>query len=360
MKLTINSRILADALSVTRRALPKTASMPITENYLLVGDGENLMISGSDTALAITRSIPNTAKGMAVVSRELADIAGRLPDCDVELDAETPVCKIKWSRGKFAIPAYDASEYPMPVRGEVASRFTADRKTLENALKHTIPFVMQDDLRPQMCGINVATFNDALAFAASDSKSLATISIPRPKDIGDCSATIPSNAVQCVLDVMRGEDSVEFGFGDRNCHIKVGNTEIVTRLIEGIYPKYQSIIPKNNENVLHINKKQLLDAIARVKVCSGVSSVIKFQFSGSAYSISALDLDMSMSAEEELADCEYNGNDLQIGFSESALSNALKSINDDWVSIKIAESNRAVLLVGDTDTAIVVLMPIRL
>ena len=120
-----------------------------------------------------------------------------------------------------------------------------------------------------------------------------------------------------------------------------GNTMMVCRLILGKFPDYRRVIPQNNANILRIDRAQLLDTVRRVAVCANkASNLIKLHILPNEIQVSAQDLDFSVSAEEKLQ-CQYDGDEMSIGFKSSFLVEILKNIDSDDILMELADASRA-------------------
>ena len=140
------------------------------------------------------------------------------------------------------------------------------------------------------------------------------------------------------------DESVEITFDKTNAMFKFENSLLVCRLVEGTYPAYKSVIPKNNTNIISIARNELLNASKRVAVCSNqATGQIIFKLSQNRMEITAQDLDFSMSAQETLT-CEYEGTPMEIGFKSTFLIEILSNFPYDTICIKLADPNRAALI----------------
>ncbi len=126
---------------------------------------------------------------------------------------------------------------------------------------------------------------------------------------------------------------------------------VVCRLVVGKYPKYRDVIPQNNSNVLKIDRTLLLNTVRRVSVCANkASNHIKFDLKSGSLEISAQDLGFSIAAYEKM-DCQYEGDDLTIGFKSTFMIDILNNMNCNEIVIKFADSRRAALIVPSEEEA---------
>ena len=153
-------------------------------------------------------------------------------------------------------------------------------------------------------------------------------------------------------------------FDERNASFTLENFRMMCRLIEGRYPNYNSVIPKNNPYKVTIDRLQLLGAMRRVSVFSSqASSLIKLRLQENEMVVSAQDIDFSTSAEEVLA-CQYGGNPMSIGFKSTFLIDILNNISSSEVVIELADPSRAGVVIPleqeENEDLLMLLMPMML
>ena len=177
----------------------------------------------------------------------------------------------------------------------------------------------------------MATDAHKLVKYASETAAEATASFILPKK--------PANLLRGLLPKEDGEITVEFD--DKNVLFRLKNQVLICRLIEGNYPNYNAVIPANNPNKVFVDRLELLNAIRRVAVCSNQSTnLIKLDISKGTINLTAQDLDFSVSAQESLL-CDYEGEDIVIGFKSTFLIEILSNIETTTVLVELADSTRA-------------------
>ena len=162
----------------------------------------------------------------------------------------------------------------------------------------------------------------------------------------------------------REQGNIAIEFDERNAAFTLANYRMVCRLIEGRYPNYNSVIPKNNPNKITADRLQLIGALRRVAIFSSqASSLIKLRMENNSMIISAQDIDFSTSAEETLI-CQYAGNPMSIGFKSTFLIDILNNISADEVVIELADPSRAGVIIPsvqeENEELLMLLMPMML
>ena len=164
--------------------------------------------------------------------------------------------------------------------------------------------------------------------------------------------------------LQKTDDDVIIRFNDRNANIIFGEGTLSCRLIEGTYPKYNSVIPKDNPNQLNIERNLLLGVIRRVlPFASDSSQQIRLHIEPGKAVVSSEDIDFYTSAKEEIA-CDYNGMSMDIGFKGSSLVEILSNLDCEVVTIKLADPSRPCLVVpaeqDDKEDVLMLIMPMLL
>ena len=162
----------------------------------------------------------------------------------------------------------------------------------------------------------------------------------------------------------REQGTVTIEFDERNAVFTLENYRMVCRLIEGRYPNYNSVIPQNNPYKVTVDRQSLIGALRRVSIFSSqASSLIKLRLSNNQITISAQDIDFSASAEETQT-CQYDGNDMSIGFKSTFLLDILNNISAEEVVIELADPSRAGVIIPveqeEKEDLLMLLMPMML
>ena len=237
---------------------------------------------------------------------------------------------------------------------------------LYSGISKTLFATADDELRPVMNGIFVELSADDLIFVASDAHKL--VRYKRTDATADSSASFilpkkPSSLLKNVLP--REENPVTVEFDDKNAFFSMTEYRLVCRLVEGNYPSYNSVIPADNPNKLTIDRLEFYNSLKRVSVYSNqASNLVKLALTGNQITISAQDIDFSISAYERL-NCQYEGDDMEIGFKSTFLIEILANLSSPEVIMELSDPTRAgILLPSDTpneaEDVLMLLMPMMI
>ena len=358
MKVIISSSELLRAVMAVAKAIPAKSPLPILENFLFDLKGNVLEITASDSELTLKTQVEveNTSEEgrIAVPAKHMMDLLKELPDQPLTISTTSDssfVCS--WASGESTLPYFPAEDYPeITGTDETAVTLQFPAQSLVDGISSTIYATADDEIRPAMNGILFDIDTNTTTLVASDSHKLICYTT------GDVNASEKASFIlhkkpAAILKAIIGKDAetVEISFDSKNATFKFGQTMVICRLVVGKYPKYRDVIPQNNSNILRINRVQLLNTVKRVSVCSNkASNHIKFDLKNGSLMISAQDLGFSIAAHETMQ-CQYDGDDLTIGFKSPFIIEILSNMNCGEVVMKFLDSKRAALIVPAEDEA---------
>ncbi len=372
MKFVISSSELLRGILVASKAIPAKSAFPILENFLFVLNGNTLEITASDTELRLktTIEVENTSEEgrIAVPASLMTNLLKELPDQPLEISTQSDsTFECKWQGGKSTFPYFPADDYPEETTlDETAIKVNFDAKGLVDGISGTVYATAEDDQRPTMNGILFDIDEGFTTLVASDSHKLVCYTLRDVKSAVKSSFILhkrPAAAIRSLIG--KDTETAEVSFDSKNVIFKFDATTATCRLVTGKYPKYREVIPQNNPNILQINRSILLNTVRRISVCSNkASNHIKFDLSPSTLVISAQDLGFSIEAYEKLA-CQYDGEELSIGFKSTFLIDILNNMSCDEIVMRFADGKRAALIIPaeneeERDKICGILMPIMI
>lgn len=352
MRFNISSAELLKCLTDVSKAVPAKSPIPILENLLFVLKGEKLEITASDSELTLRTLVEVEQSGedggMAVPARHMTELLKSLPDQPIEIaTVGDSSFECRWSTGNSTLPYFPAEDFPeIKGVGENAVRFTIGAHTLSKGIVSTVYAAADDEMRPQMNGIFFDLDTASSTLVASDSHKLICYSADGV-NIGEKTSFILHKKPAAVLAPLleREEGDVEVSFDENNAVFHFSETLMICRLVVGKFPRYRDVIPQNNASILRIDRQMLLSTVKRVTVCANkASNVIKLTLGPGTLEMSAQDLGFNIAAYEKLP-CEYDGEDLTIGFKSQFLTEILANMNCETVVMKFSDARRAALII---------------
>jgi DNA polymerase-3 subunit beta len=216
---------------------------------------------------------------------------------------------------------------------------------LATAISKTIFAAGNDDLRPVMSGVFFQFSTESLTFVATDAHKLVKYTREDLQASQTAEFIMPKKPLNLLKSILAGsEENVTIEYNESNAKFIFDDTEMICRLIDGKYPNYEAVIPKENPNKLTIERNQFLNSVRRVSIFSNKTThQIRLKIAGAELNVSAEDIDYSNKAEERLT-CDYQGDDMQIGFNSRFLTEMLSNLSSDEVSLEMSLPNRAGIL----------------
>ena len=372
MKFVVSSSSLSSHLQTIGRVIASKNTMPILDCFLFELQGNLLKITAADSETRMITSIAITeveGEGIfAIPSKNLLDSLKELPDQPIRFDIndETMEMFIFYENGKYSFIAQHGDEYPQskPLKDD-AAKISISAENLFSGISRTLFATAEDELRPVMNGIFFDISDTDITFVASDGHKLVRFKNFAAKSDEKTAFILPkkpANLLKTVLPKETGD--VTIGFDENNAYITMENVVVISRLIEGRYPNYNGVIPKENPFRVTVDRLLFVNALKRVLVGSNpASSLIKLQISSNSIFISAQDIDFSTSAEETVA-CIYEGESISIGFKGTYLIEILNNIPSPEVILELADPSRAGLMLPTENEAdedlLMLLMPMML
>ncbi|WP_370476469.1 DNA polymerase III subunit beta [Tamlana flava] len=349
MKFIVSSTYLLKQLQILGGVINSSNTLPILDNFLFELNGSQLTVSASDleTTMSSTLNVESDSEGsVAIPARLLLDTLKTFPEQPLTFIVEdNNTVEISSNHGKYALAYANGNEFPKAVALEDPSKTVVTGDILATAISKTIFAAGNDDLRPVMSGVFFQFSTEGLTFVATDAHKLVKYTREDVSANQVAEFIMPKKPLNLLKGILAAsEDDVTIEYNDSNAKFTFENSELICRLIDGKYPNYEAVIPKENPNKLVIDRNQFLNSVRRVSIFSNKTThQIRLKIAGAELNISAEDIDYSNKAEERLT-CDYQGDDMQIGFNSRFLTEMLNNLNSDDVQLEMSMPNRAGLL----------------
>jgi DNA polymerase-3 subunit beta len=371
MKFIVSSSELLSHLQSVSKAISGKSTIPILDSFLFDLQSGDLTITASDLeSTLITKLTLENSDGdgkIALEARRLLDILKEFPEQPLtfEIDLDSLSTTILSENGKFSIVGAPAEEYPQSLQlvEDTSIKFTLNSNILETGISKTIFATANDELRPVMNGIYFQMTENDMTFVASDSHKLVRYKRLDVKADKESSFILPKKPAGLLKGLLSGMDEdVVVEFDDKNAVFSFLGFKLICRLTEGKFPNYESVIPTENPNKLIINRNDLYNTVKRVSVFSNqASNLIKLNLTANELTVSAQDIDFSISAHERLS-CQYEGDEMAIGFKSVFLSEILANLGSTEVVVEMSDPSRAGIMLpfesdSENEDVLMLLMP---
>jgi DNA polymerase-3 subunit beta len=370
MKFIVSSSYLLKQLQVLGSVINSSNTLPILDNFLFELNNNELKVSASDleTTMSATLEIDSDSTGsVAVPAKLLLETLKTFPEQPLTFTVEdNNTIEISSNSGKYALAYASGDEFPKAVTLEDPSVTLVPADVLATAISKTIFAAGNDDLRPVMSGVFFQFSPEGLTFVATDAHKLVKYARTDVKASQVADFIMPKKPLNILKGILSSSDAeVKIEYNEANATFSFDNYVLTCRLIDGKYPNYEAVIPKENPNKLMIDRTQILSSVRRVAIFSNKTThQIRLKIAGTELNISAEDIDYSNKAEERLT-CDYQGDDMQIGFNSRFLTEMLNNLQSDEIMLEMSLPNRAGILtpvdgLEDGETVTMLVMPVML
>jgi DNA polymerase-3 subunit beta len=374
MKFVVSSLELLGHLQAISRVISSKNTLPILDNFLFNLAGNDLEITASDLeSTLITRMKLENTDGDGTIALPARILLDTLKEFSVQpltfdINMDTMAVVISSENGKFNVVGQNGIDFPaLPsIKKDKKFSFLINADVLLSGISKTLFATADDELRPVMGGIFVEAATDKITFVASDAHKLVRYQRTDAHADDNSSFILPKKPASLLKNILpREEGPVTVEFDDKNAFFVLSNYKVVCRLVEGNYPNYNSVIPKNNPRKITIDRVEFFNTLKRVSVFSNqASNLVKLQLKGNQVMVSAQDIDFSISAYERIK-CQYEGDEIEIGFKSVFLLEILSNIGSQDVMIELADPTRAGLFLpvisdNESEDLLMLLMPMMI
>ena len=349
MRFIVSSSNLFKKLQTIGGVINSNNTMPILDNFLFELSKNKLVVSASDleTTIKGVIEVESDSEGsIAVPYKFLVDTLKMLPEQAITFIVnDNKTAQIRTNNAEYSFAYYDAAEFPSIVDIPDPNKVSIMGDVLATAIQTTIFATGNDDLRPIMNGVFFDFSENGLTFAATDAHKLVKY---ERKDIVSPHKTefvMPKKPLNLLKGILAGsETDVTIEYNESNAKFSFDDMEYVCRLIDGKYPNYEAVIPKENPNKLVINRLLLLGSTKRVSIFSNKSThQVRLKIVGNSIQIFAEDIEYSNKATETIP-CSYEGDDMEIGFNAKFFIEMMNNLSSDEVMLEMSYPNRPGIL----------------
>lgn len=374
MEFKINSKSFDKLLSKVIPAVPSRTPMAVLENFLFEIKDGLLTVCATDLEISL-RSSQNVAADsnakMVVPAKLLHDIIRALPDIQLSVATDSNSrLKLTTDKGVYHISYFSPEDFPEIPTVSRDKEIVIASDDLKRAFDKTSFAMSKEDMRPAMTGTLLEFAKDGLRFVATDGHRL--VKYVNKSILTDYTEQyiIPERAIS-VLSKLLGGGDVKIYLSKTHASFISGDIEFITRLIGEKYPAYNSVIPLENENLLTVDRSELLSTVKRMLIfSSGTSKQVKFSISSNNLEVSSENIDTGSNAVETIQ-CDYSGEAMDIGFNTAYVNDTLSHLDSSKVVFKLHSPTKASIIESvytdnnsdkapENEEVTMLLMPVRL
>ncbi|MBI2122211.1 MAG: DNA polymerase III subunit beta [Candidatus Sungbacteria bacterium] len=351
-------------MSIAERFIGKNLTLPILGNILFECDGGNLKISATNLEYAIQAEISGKSgkAGKACVpAKVINSLVQSLRDDKIELEEKQANLVVTTDTRRVIINGVSADDFPLIPKIKKTSVFSIDSATLQDALAKVLPSVSTSEFKPELTGIYMRVSQKEICLVATDTFRLAEKKIEMDDKIkGDsCAFILPSRIAQELVRVLPTGEDVMVSLGDSQVLFEVRGIKIISRLIEGNFPEYGAIIPKEFGASGFFKKFEVVDAVRSSSIFSSKLQDVAFNFYSKGAEVSSANSDIGEFKTSLTA--AVTGKELLISFNYRYLLDGLNALHEEEFFFGLNGENKPSFLRNKTDGSFsYVLMPIRL
>lgn len=365
MKFSAAREVLLKPLQAVIGVVERRQTMPILSNVLLIAQDGQLSVTATDLEVELVAQAEVEVENggeITVSGRKLLDICKALPEgSDIHISLSGEKLSVRAGRSKFNLATLPAAEFPVVEDIKAGQTISVSQEALGHLIEKTHFSMAQQDVRYYLNGMLLETSGQHLRAVATDGHRLALCQVELDgADLEEQQVIVPRKGVLELQRLMSGEGDLNIELGSNHIRIQLEGIRFTSKLIDGKFPEYDRVIPKESANELKANRSEFRDALQRTAILSnekyrGIRLVIR----DSGVILQAHNPEQE-EAEEEL-EVEYSGEDIEIGFNVNYLLDALGAVEGDIVTLSVQDSNSSCLIrqPGNEDSTFVV-MPMRL
>jgi len=366
MKFTVNKNALQNSLIHISKIVPTRSTMPILNcaMFTVASNTMGIKTTNLDTYISSEIEIHSGEDGSTCIPvMKLNEILSALPDCELNFSISSDrKITINNNLGNYTIMAHNPEEFPSEPILDSINTINFNSKELKQIINSTLYAVSKDDLKPVLQGVLFNIQNNNITAVATDGHRLVKTSISINSNL-DQEIIVPYKFLVSLLDNLNDNENIELQLSDNHIMVQLSNINIISRIIKDPYPDFEAVIPYENNKAAQINTQDFIDAVKRVSIFSNkTSKQITLSFTDGETIISTEDPDNITSAKESIQ-CDYNDEDIVIGYNAQFLLDVLKNQTGSTCTVKLENSLTAAIFLSDqinNEDKITLLMPIRL
>jgi DNA polymerase-3 subunit beta len=368
MKFTITRQNLHNGLAAVSASIPSKTTLPVLSNILFEAREDGIWMSGTDLDVSVRVKVPADVKtpgSLTAPGKKLQEITRELPDQPVEVSTRGDQIELKCGHSNFKFNGLPAEEFPSLPQIQFDEGWRVGAKDLHALIHHTSFAVSTEESRPILNGVLWELRDGSMRMVATNGHRLARMGVATPPS-GTASADfiVPPAALQHVQRLFKGDDELLVARSGNHLGFGSESVEVFSRLIEGTYPNYEQVIPRDNDKVATVPKKALESAVRRMAViASDQTHRIRLKFETDRVHLNVLTPDLGEGHDE--LEVGYAGEELEIGFNANYLLEVLRYMTTEDVRVTFKAPERAATIEPETGSDepidyLCLVMPLRL
>lgn len=368
MRFTISREKLQEGLNAVSASVPTKTTLPVLANILVETTDRGIRLSGTDLDIAVSTEVAADVDdhgAITIPAKRLSDLAKELPPAPVKIAASGEQrINLECGRSRFKLLGLPRDEFPTFPTIRFNESWKIKSKDLHKLISATSFAVSTEESRPILNGVLWELRPEEMRMVATNGHRLAKMETPiEASDAPASDIIVPPKALEQVRRLFPAEEELEVATGDNHIGFRSPFTSIFTRIIEGPYPPYEQVIPRDNDKYAIVDKASLISALRRMSVmASDQTHRIKLSFNSGMLKFSVTTPDLG-EAQDELQ-VRFTGDPLDIGFNANYLLEILRYLPTEEIRMTFKAPERAATIEpegwSDPATYMCLVMPLRL
>lgn len=365
MRFSVARSELSDSLAIASRGLSARSTLPILSGILVSCSEGQVTFQTSDLEVSVKTHVAGLVEepGQTVIpGRLFSEIVRNLPEAAVKVEVERDTAVVSCGNASFTLKTLSPDDFPKFPEVQVDRRVTLPSDTVSAVVRQVARAVSRDETRAILTGILLTVEGPTMKMVATDSYRLAVREIVLEEPSSETvEVVIPGKALEEVVKLVQGIDTVVLGVSENQIVFEMGDTTFITRRIEGTYPNYKALIPKECETTVRVATEDMAAAVKRVSLLAQHNASIRLaiQVDDQTLSLSAATQDVGDASEDLMA--KTTGQDVEIAFNHAFLNDGLSALPAEEMVLEITSPLKpGVLKPADDDGFLYLLMPVRL
>lgn len=365
MQFEVQKSILLKAIADTNGAVEKKNTIPVLQNIKIVVENDKVILSATDMDILITSTFACDMKdsgATTVPAQMFFDIVRKIPDGAILVKLEKNAnLQIKAGKSKYNLPCIDASEFPALSESEISQEIEIDGAKIAKMIDKTRFAISNDETRYYLNGLFLQSYikddKKEIRTVATDGHRLA-MSFSQYDANEEFSIIIPRKSVNEIRRIIDGAKNIKIGVSRSKIKIIADNSTIISKLIDGEFPDYEKVLPKNNNNIALVNRKLFFDCVDRVStVASDKHRSVKIVVENGKMSLQVGSDDNILAFEE--MDLNYSGERIETGFNSRYLLDIISQIDKEEIIFRLRDTMSPALIEAQDMNSVFVIMPVR-
>lgn len=345
MKFNTTKDVLIKGIQEVQSAISSKSSLPILSNILVEATEDNIVLTTTDLDIGITSKIlvkPQITGAITIPAKKFSDIIKELPDNEtISVSVKkNNLVNIECGKSIFKIMGLPKEEFPQLPEFKDKDSLVLQQKKLKSMMRLTAFAISHDESRYVLNGVLFVIKPTYIRLVATDGRRLAMVEdkIQLPKTL-ERKFIVPTKAVNELDKSLNEEGDVKIFFSENQIFFDMGKTRLVSRLIEGEFPNYEQVIPKEAKDKIITSKSMFLSAIKRAALFTNQdSAAVKMELTKDKVIISKSTPYLGEARVE--IDVEYKGKDIAVGFNPNYLIDLLKNIDSEKIAFEVTDPDK--------------------